>query len=174
VSPDPEKAKELVGSSSPEVSIAYPAAQYTNIEEVAQAMGGQLEEAGIKVKYNPLDYGTLVKEILGRQLDGIYLLGGVPNVAVPDFFASAYIKSESITDNCADPATDEMVSEALQQDSPEASQPIYDELNKIVVVDKHCFVPLYFQIYNYGTVPGVDGVVYSPLNAWDFSKTTVG
>lgn len=169
---DAAKAKSLVGSSSPEVTITYPAAQYTNIEEVSQAVGGGLEAAGFKVKYNPLDYGSLVGQVVGRELTGIYLFAGVPNVAVPDFFASAFMKSVSITGNCPDPEMDKLISEALEQDSTEAAQPIYDELNKIGVVDKHCYIPLYKQIYNYGVAKGVAGTVYSPLNAVDFSKTT--
>lgn len=169
---DLDRAKTLVGDSSPEVTVTYPAAQYTNIEEVSQAVGGGLEAAGFTVKYNPLDYGSLVGQVVGRELTGIYIFAGVPNVAVPDFFASAFMKSVSITGNCPDPRMDELVGDALEQDSTEAAQPIYDELNRMGVVEKHCYVPLYKQIYNYGVADGVSGTEYSPLNAVDFSKTT--
>ncbi|MFT4008960.1 MAG: ABC transporter substrate-binding protein [Nocardioidaceae bacterium] len=176
VQADPTKAKQLVGtlSSKSTIPIAYPAGQYTNIKEVAEAVGGSLEAAGLTVKYTPVDYGTLVQRVVGRQINGIYIFAGVPNVAVPDFFASGFIKSQSITANCPDPKTDAMVAKALEQDSVEQADAIYDELNTITVVQKHCYVPLYRQIYNFGTGSKVKGVGYNPLNAWDWSKTTIG
>ena len=94
VTADPAKAKELVGAAAPAVQIHYPAAQYTNIEEVSQAVGGALEKAGFKVTYVPIDYGTLVKRVVGRQVPGISIFAGVPNVAVPDFFASGFMKTQ--------------------------------------------------------------------------------
>ncbi|OLT31655.1 hypothetical protein BJF79_00125 [Actinomadura sp. CNU-125] len=172
VTADPAKAKRLVGSSSPSVNLTYPAAQYTNMEEVAQAVGASLEEAGFKVKYLPVDYGTLVKQVGGKQIDGLYLFAGVPNVAVPDFFASGFMKTKSITGNCPDPKIDALVAEALEQDDAAAAKPIYEELNTLGVVEKHCYVPLYKQVYNYGLGEGVQGVVYGPLNSVDFTNTT--
>ncbi|MDP3891466.1 ABC transporter substrate-binding protein [Nocardioides sp.] len=174
VDADPEAAKALVGNAKVEVPISYPAGQYTNIEEVAQAMGGMLEEAGFKVSYNAVDYGTLVTQVVGRELNGIYLLAGVPNVAVPDFFASGFMKTVSISGNCPDPKIDAMVAEALEQPDAEASAPIYEELNTIGVVEKHCYIPLYRQLYAYATTDDVEGIDYSPLNAVDFTDATIG
>ncbi|MFG1803272.1 ABC transporter substrate-binding protein [Micromonospora carbonacea] len=172
VTADAARAKELVGSAAPAVQISYPAAQYTNIEEVAQAVGGSLEQSGFKVTYVPLDYGTLVKRIIGRQVPGISIFAGVPNVAVPDYFVSGFMKTKSITGNCPDPKIDELAQQALEQDGTEQAAPIYDQLNTIGVVDKHCYVPLYRQVFNYATAPGVSGVVFGPLNTVDFTKTT--
>jgi len=172
VQADPAKAAELVGGDGPTVPITYPAGQYTNIEEVAQAVGGSLEQAGFKVKYQPVDYGTLVKQVIGRQLNGLYIFAGVPNVAVPDFFASGFMKTASITGNCPDPRMDELTAKALEQDDAAAAQSIYDELNTLGVVEKHCYVPLYRQIYNYATASGVSGVDYNALNRADFTKAT--
>lgn len=172
VEADPARAKELVGGNGPTVPITYPAGQYNNIEEVTRAIGGSLEKAGFKVKYNPVDYGTLVKQIVGRQLNGIYILAGVPNVAVPDFFASGFMKSVSISGNCPDPKIDELVQEALVQDEVADAEAIYDELNTIGVVDKHCYVPLYRQLYNYATQADVSGVNYDSLGAYNFTKVT--
>ncbi|MGB0099009.1 MAG: ABC transporter substrate-binding protein [Nocardioides sp.] len=172
--PDPEQASELLAGADVEIPIAYPAGQYTNIEEVAQAMGGMLEEAGFTVTYNPLDYGTLVGQAIGRELNGLYLLAGVPNVAVPDFFASGFMKTASITGNCPDPQIDAMVAEALEEADGEAAAPTYEELNTLGVVDKTCYVPLYRQVFAYATQPGVDGFEYGPLNTGDFTGITIG
>ncbi|WP_160147146.1 ABC transporter substrate-binding protein [Thermomonospora echinospora] len=172
VTADLDQAKQLVGSSAPAINVTYPPAQYTNMKEVAEAVGASLEQAGFKVKYQPLDYGTLVKQVAGRQLNGLFIFGAVPNVAVPDFFASGFMKSVSITGNCPDPEIDKLVAKALEQKGTEAAQGIYDELNTIGVVQKHCYIPLYKQIYSYGLGSGVDGVVYGPLNSVDFTNAT--
>ncbi|ACY98270.1 extracellular solute-binding protein family 5 [Thermomonospora curvata DSM 43183] len=172
VTPDPAKAKELVGSSSPSVNLTYPAAQYTNIKEVAESIGASLEGVGFKVKYRSVDYGTLVKEVAGRQIDGMYLLAAVPNAAIPDFFATGFMKTASITGNCPDPKIDGLVDKAREQKDATAAQQVYDELNTLAVVDKHCYVPLYRQLYAYGTGEGVQGVVYGPLNTFDFTEAT--
>ncbi|MFD0210881.1 ABC transporter substrate-binding protein [Streptomyces hirsutus] len=173
VTPDPAKAKELVGGASPTVQISYPAGQYTNIKEVSEAVGGNLEKVGFKVKYVPLDYGTLTKRIIGREVPGVSIFAGVPNVPIPDYFASGFMKTTSITGNCPDPKTDKLIAKALQQDNAEAASPIYDELNTIGVVDKHCYVPLYRQVFNYATLPNVKGVEFGPLNTVDFTKTAL-
>lgn len=172
VTADPARAEELVGDTAPAVQITYPAAQYTNIEEVAQAVGGSLEQAGFTVTYEPLDYGTLVQRIIGRQVPGVAIFAGVPNVAVPDYFVSGFMKTASLTGNCPDPQIDQLAQQALEQDSAEQAAPIYEQLNTIGVVEKHCYVPLYRQIFNYATGPGVTGVVFGPLNTVDFTKTT--
>ncbi len=172
--PDPEEATSLLGGAKVEVPISYPAGQYTNIEEVAQAVGGMLEEAGFTVKYNPLDYGSLVSQVIGRELNGLYLFAGVPNVAVPDFFASGFMKTASITGNCPDPQIDALVAEGLEQADGAAAKPIYDELNTMGVVDKTCYVPLYRQVFAYATQPGVSGFEFGPLNTGDFTGVTIG
>ncbi|MFY1650502.1 ABC transporter substrate-binding protein [Solwaraspora sp. WMMB762] len=172
VTADPAKAAQLVGDATPTVQITYPAAQYTNIEEVAQAVGGSLEQAGFTVSYEPLDYGTLVQRIIGRQVPGVAIFAGVPNVAVPDYFVSGFMKTASLTGNCPDPQIDQLAQQALEQDSAEQAAPIYEQLNTIGVVEKHCYVPLYRQIFNYATGPGVTGVEFGPLNTVDFTKTT--
>lgn len=172
VNADPEAAADLV-SGSPEVQIHYPAAQYTNIKEVAEAIGGSLEQAGFSVSYDATDYGTLVGRVIAREVPGITLLAGVPNVPTPDFFASGFMKSASITGNCPDPQIDAMVAEALQQDDEAAADAIYEELNTMGVVDMHCYVPLYRQVFNLATLPQVQGVLFGPLNTLDLTKTTL-
>lgn len=171
VDADPAAAKAL--ASDVEVPITYPAGQYTNIEEVAQAVGGMLEAAGFKVKLNSVDYGTLTTQVIGRELNGLYLFAGVPNVAVPDFFASGFMKTASITGNCPDPQIDAQVAEALQQADGDAAAPLYEELNTMGVVDKHCYVPLYRQVFAYATSDKVENVKYGALNSADFTDVTV-
>ncbi len=174
VTQDVDEAKSLMGGRSVAVTVTYPAGQYTNIEEVAQAVGGQLEAVGFKVKYNPIDYGSLVTQVGGGELDGLYIFAAVPNVAVPSFFVNGFVRSASITKNCGDPKLDAMADEAVAAPDKEAAEAIYDEINRIAVVEKNCYIPLYRQVYAIATAKNVSGLVYNPINASDFTGVTVG
>lgn len=172
VTPDPEAAKALLRGQSPSIELTYPT-KYTNIQDVAEATAGMLEEAGFRVRLTALDYGALVGRIVRRQIDGMYLLGAVPNVAHPDFFAHGFMTSTSITANCPDRELDVLTERALVQPDAESAQPIYDELNTRAVVEDACYAPLYNQTFNIGS-KGVSGLEYSPLNVPDFDKVTLG
>lgn len=173
VEADPEEARELMQGKTVPITLTYPAGQYSNIEEVAQAMGSMLEDVGFKVTFNALDYGTLVTQVGAKELDGITVFAGVPNVAVPDFFASGFMKSASITANCQDPKIDEMIADALAQPDEAAANEIYDELNTLGVVSKNCYIPMYRQVSAYATADGVSGVHYDALNAVDLTQVAI-
>ncbi|ROO85798.1 peptide/nickel transport system substrate-binding protein [Actinocorallia herbida] len=168
VKADPERAKSLLNGKVT-IPLTYPAKKYTYIDEVAQAVGGQLEEAGFTVEYNPVDYGSLTTEVVTRKISGLYLFAGVPNVAAPDYFAHGFLTSDSITANCASPEFDELAAAALEKADPAAAQPLYDELNTKAVVDEHCYLPLYKQTFSYAT-SGVTGIEYNALNAVLFDR----
>lgn len=174
ISADPERAKQLMAGRSVEVPITYPVGQYPQIEDVAQAIGNSLEATGFDVKYNPVDYGAMVGQIIERQLTGIYLIGALANAPMPDFIASGFLKSDALSGNCPDPEIDRLVAEALEQEDASAGQAVYDQLNTLAVVENHCYVPLYRLVNSYVTQPGVDGLVYTPLNTVDFSGVVVG
>ncbi|MDO8187692.1 ABC transporter substrate-binding protein [Conexibacter sp. JD483] len=172
VTPNADEAKALLRGQSPSIELTYPT-KYTNIQDVAEATAGMLEEAGFRVRLTAVDYGTLVGRVVRRQIDGMYLLGAVPNVAHPDFFAHGFMTSTSITANCPDRELDVLTERALVQPDAEAAQPIYDELNTRAVVEDACYAPLYNQTFNIGS-KGVRGLQYSPLNVPDFDRVTLG
>lgn len=172
ITPNMDEAKALLRGATPSVTLTYPT-KYTNIQDVAEATGGMLEEAGFRVSLRALDYGAMVGQIVRRNIDGIYLLGAVPNVAHPDFFARGFMTSTSITANCPDRELDVLTARALEQPDAETAQPIYDELNTRAVVEDACYAPLYNQTFNIGA-KGVSGLEYSPLNVPDFSAAKLG
>lgn len=167
VDPDVSKAKSLV-TGSPQIELSWPTGLYTDIDNVAKAVGGQLEAVGFKVKYNPISYATLVGQVLQRQITGLYILAAVPNVAVPDFFASGFMTSTSITRNCPDPQLDTLAKQALESSGADAAAPIYDQMNTIAVVQQHCYIPLYQETFNYAT-KNITGLGYNALNNVDYN-----
>lgn len=163
VDQDVERARSLV-TGNPEITFTYPADRFTNVDTVAQAVGGSLEEIGFDVTYNAVDYGSLVGVLLGREIDGLYLMGSMANVPVPDFFVKGFVTSTSITGNCPHPDLDQMAAEALEQTDEAAAQDIYEAIDAIVIEQEHCFVPLYRPQYNFATGPNVHGVFHDDLS----------
>jgi peptide/nickel transport system substrate-binding protein len=170
---DPDRAKDLLAGTDVKVPLTYPIGQYPQIDDVAKAIGNALEQSGLSVKYNPVDYGSLVSQMINREITGIYLIGTLANAPMPDFIASGFFKSTALSGNCPVPGIDDLIAQALETEDAAASAPIYDELNTKAIVENHCFVPLYRLVNTYATQPGVTGVVYTPLNTMDFRDVVV-
>lgn len=168
VEPNIEKAKELLAGTSPEIDLSWIAGYNTGIEEVTSAMRAQLEKAGFKVKPNPIDQATLIKQAIGREFSGIWLYGAVPNVPDPNFYVQGFMTKSSISGNCVRPAWDKAATEALEAKDAAAAQSIYDDLNTQAVVDQHCYVPLYFETSHFAAADKVGGFKYSVLRYSDF------
>jgi len=162
------KAKELLAGKSPEIDLTWIAGYNTGIDEVTSAMRAQLEAAGFKVKPNPVDQATLIKQALGRELSGIWMYGAVPNVPDPNFYVQGFMTETSISGNCVRPAWDKAAAEALEAEDAEAAQAIYDDLNTQAVVDEHCYVPLYFETSHFAAGDKVGGFKFSVLRYSDF------
>lgn len=168
VEPDAAKAKELLGGKTPEIDMTWIANYNTGIEEVVSATRAQLEAAGFKVKPNPVDQATLIKQALGRELSGVWFYGTVPNVPDPNFFVQGFMTENSISANCIRPEWDTLAAEALEAEDAEAAQKIYDDLNTQGVVDQHCYVPLYFETSHFAAGANVGGFEFSTLRYSDF------
>lgn len=168
VEPNAEKAKELLNGKTPEIDMTWIANYNTGIEEVVSAVRAQLEAAGFKVKANPVDQATLVKQALGRELSGVWFYGVVPNVPDPNFFVQGFMTKNSISGNCVRPEWDKLAAEALEAEDAAAAQKIYDDLNTQGVVDQHCYVPLYFETSHFAAGPNVGGFKFSSLRYSDF------
>lgn len=173
VTPNLDEAKKLLNGKAPAVRLTYPT-KYTNIQDVAEATAGMLGEAGFKVQLKPMDYGSFVTQVVKRNIDGLYLMGAVPNVAHADFFARGFLTSTSITANCPDPRLDALTEKALVQPDAAAAQKIYDQLNTLAVVDLACYAPIYRQTFNIATGKDVKGIVYTPLNVARFNEASIG
>lgn len=171
---DLEEAKRLLDGRDVTIPITYAAGQWASMDDVVQAVGGMLEEAGFGVTYEPVDYGTYVKRAIGKELEGIHFQLVTPSVALSEHYVGGFMTSTSITGNCIDPRIDALAAEALQADDAEAAAPIYEELNALGVVELNCFVPLYKPEYVYATRDSVSGILRNALNVYDFTGTVLG
>jgi peptide/nickel transport system substrate-binding protein len=173
IEPNAAAAKALV-TGSPSVTLSYPTDRYVNMPEVAQAIAGQLEDVGIKVKLVGEPYVTGVTKVLAGQMSGLFITGAVPNVPDSNFLAQGFLTKGSITKNCLDNRFDALTALALTKPDEAAAQKIYDKLDKLAVVDLACYVPLYRPITYTVMSNNVKGLNFTPLNTVYFNKVTNG
>jgi peptide/nickel transport system substrate-binding protein len=166
---DPSEAKKLA-AGSPTLEVSYPVGQGTDSSQVAQAIVGELQAAGINAKLNPLSYTTLDTMEFAHTLQGAYLSTAIANISNPDWFAEGFLTSTSISQNCPDSRFDSQVLKALTTASQKAADQIYDTLDNEAVDEDACFVPLYDEIFNLATSKKVTGLVYTPLNVIDYNS----
>jgi len=76
---DPEKAKRLLREAGYpngfEVTLDYGIGRFAQIDEVCQAVAGQLEKVGIRVKLNAMEHGTFIKGITSGNHSPLYNIG---------------------------------------------------------------------------------------------------
>lgn len=80
---DPEMAKKLVKESGYDGSsllFQYPNNRYAYGVEVAQAVGGYLNAAGIKVNMQGMEYSAFIQLWFGRKLKGMHMFGYGPSI----------------------------------------------------------------------------------------------
>ena len=76
---DPARARKLLAEAGypdgVEVTLEGPAGRYQSDKEIAEAIGGQWQSAGIRAKVVTAEWGAYFKRYLGRQFQDAYLLG---------------------------------------------------------------------------------------------------
>jgi len=76
---DPAKAKRLLAEAGypdgVDVTLESPSGRYQGDKEVAEALGGQWQKAGIRTKVQIAEWGAYFKRYLGKQFQDAYLLG---------------------------------------------------------------------------------------------------
>lgn len=170
---NPTEAKKILNGRSFTLTLNYNTDRSPGGAEVAQAIAGMLEAVGFKVTLEPNTYVQSVVKILGGQMTGLYITPAVPNVPDPDFFVQGFMTKGSITKNCVNEQFDKLAADALQKNSIEEAQPIYDQLNSLGVVKLACYVPLYFEEKVLAMRNNVSGVVFTPINVIYWDKVTV-
>jgi len=76
---DPGKARRLLAEAGYpdglEITLDAPDGRYQGDKEIAQALAGQWQKAGFKVKVQVAEWGAYFKRYLGKQFADAYLLG---------------------------------------------------------------------------------------------------
>jgi ABC-type transport system substrate-binding protein len=143
---DPDQARELLaeaGAEDLEIDFIAPTGRYVQDAEVAQAVSGFLEEVGISVNFETMDWPTYVGRITAEaddQEQDVHLLGWAPsyldsfqhmvifqsNQAPPNGLGTAFYDNSEVDDILASAAV-EVDEDARQQLYCDASEIIFDE-----------------------------------------------
>jgi peptide/nickel transport system substrate-binding protein len=165
---DPEAARALlaeVGDIGP-VAFHWPVGRYALDDEVGEAVSGMLEQAGFEVDRQPMEAGAFFDLLLTDEMPGMHLLGSVPTFAHEDGPLASYFKESSVITYCSDGSIDALAAEGLQLPAGDERDAIYNEIERILVTEIVCPVPLHIQVDGFATSDAVGGFVPDFDESW--------
>lgn len=164
LTPDPEAARAELGGATPTIPFSVPNGVLPLAQELGDAISGELEKVGIKTVRRAEEWTALFGGILQGNTPPMFFgpIGGT----APD--SDFIFKSSAVVGNCPDEQTARLAAEALTKDSVEEAAPLYEQINRRMVVDLACYVPLYFQTANFAASERAGGFAFSPLTVPDY------
>ena len=173
---DPDGAAALLAEVGGEVAITntYTTGRYPSDSDVGEAISGMLEAAGFTVTRNPLDVGTFFGQVIGGELDGMFMFATVPVYPHEDVLVRAFMTSNAITKTCPDDRIDPLADQGLAATDAASRNATYDELGNIAVVDLVCWIPLYEQVLSFGYTDHVQGFVPARDDLHDYFLISMG
>jgi peptide/nickel transport system substrate-binding protein len=112
-------------------------------KEVAEAIQGQLAKAGITAKMNGGAISAISQQYGTQKSPGINFFSFAPLWFDPHFVMNVHFNSTGLYRYNFEPKQDEMIQKALQTTDPAQREPLYQELERFLVMDKVVWVPLY-------------------------------
>jgi len=182
---DVKKAKQLLAEAGfPngfDTTIWTPQGRYPLDKETAVAVQGQLAQAGVRARVQVIDwaqYLTLLRRPADQNTTQMYLLawesvtGEIGYVSRTVFASSQWPPTGWNTMFYRNPRVDELIAQGDRTVDPRTRQPIYTEVQQLVVDD----APWLF-LFNYkqaiGTRSDVHGFAVLPYEAIDFRKAWI-
>lgn len=164
LAPDPEAARAELGAAAPTVPFSVPNGVLPLAQELGDAISGELQKVGISTDRRAEEWTALFGGIL-QGTTPVMFFGPIGGTAPdPDFI----FKSATVVNNCPDEQTARLAAEALTKDSVEEAAELYDQINRRMVVELACYVPLYFQTANFAASAQAGGFAFSPLTVPDY------
>ena len=173
---DPDGAAALLAEVGGEISVTntYTTGRYPSDADVGEAISGMLEAVGFSVTRNPLDVGTFFGQVIGGELDGMFMFATVPVYPHEDVLVRAFMTSNAITKTCPDDRIDPLADQGLAATEADNRNATYDELGRIGVVELVCWIPLYEQVLSYGYSDSVHGFVPARDDLHDYFMISMG
>lgn len=166
---DPDRARELLeeaGDVGP-IDFHWPVGRYLLDNEVGEAISGMLEQAGFQVNRQPAELGAFFELLLTDDMSGMHLLGSAPTFAHEDGPLASYIKESGVITYCADGSTDDLAEEALLLPPGSERDALYNQIERRLIIDLVCPVPLYIQTDSFALSDRVAGFEPRGDEAWD-------
>ncbi|MGN7300124.1 ABC transporter substrate-binding protein [Ferdinandcohnia sp. SAFN-114] len=155
---DPEKAKELlekVGYDGSPIKMGAPVGRYAMDRQMGEAIAGMLQNVGINVELETLEFSSYVPKMDEGAYDFYYI--GVADLTInPNTHWNGYYHSENAEGGYANPEVDKLMDQAIQTiDDAEVTE-LYKEIQEILYEEKPTF-PLYNEPHMVGVRKGVQG-----------------
>ncbi len=135
---DAAKAKALLAKAGyPDgkglsLTLYAPQARYNGDKEVALAIGGQLQSAGVHVDVRTEEWGTYFAQAQQRRLSPMFMLGWGNITYDADNTLSSDLASDGPTSTYANPAFDKLVDAARYELDPVKRKALYAKALRIV------------------------------------------
>ncbi len=162
---------EEVGELPP-IDFHYTVGRYMLDNEVGEAIAGMLEAAGFTVNRDPMEEGAFLALLLTDDMSGLHLISTIPTFAHEDGPIRSYWTSKSVVTYCSDPRVDILVEEAATADG-DAQDRVYNRIERLLIIEEVCPIPLYIQIRSFGVAGRVQGFVPRGDQIWDLHTVSV-
>ena len=157
---DPDRARELLAESSydgEELTFLYPNNRYAFGTEVAQAMAGMMEDIGLNVRLEGMEYSAYFPLWLRNQLNSIHMFAFGPSIMDAALPLGSLFASNS-RGYWSDPRVDELIDAQLAEADPAARQALISQIWQLNS-EYLPYVPIYTEVQAYGVR---DRVNWSP------------
>jgi peptide/nickel transport system substrate-binding protein len=156
---DPEKAKKLLaeaGHKDLKLVLNSPSGRYVMDKQVAEAIAGMYEKAGIKVDFRMREWGDYVKDLFGKKLVDTGLIGSGLVMYDADGRLSLYFLRDSVFCYYVNAEIEKWILEARVSMDEKKRKELYSKIsNKIF--EEAPFVFLYQQQDHWGVSKKVKG-----------------
>jgi peptide/nickel transport system substrate-binding protein len=154
---DPELATELVAESGYDgtpLVFQYPTDGWIpQANEVAQAIQGYLDDAGIAVEMQGMDNQSLTEAWLANEFTGMYLFGFKPSTLDSEIVLGLLF-GEGSKGYAVDPAIDELITAQRAAADPDERTDLIGQVWTLSAENGY-YAPLFTDSYSFATVPEV-------------------
>jgi peptide/nickel transport system substrate-binding protein len=156
---DPEKAKQLLAGAGLadgfELELMVPQGRYPFATEVSQAIASQLEEVGVKVELNTVDFGVFAEATQAREIpDGFFGAWGEEFFNPIDELNVAVVSGDDGFSWYSNKEIDRLTAEATRTLDPEKQKELVSEIQRRMLED-----PPFIFLFAYRDLYGVSNRV---------------
>ena len=154
VKPDPARARQLLAEAGYpgglEITLNSPQGRYVRDKEVAEAVAGQLQKAGIRATVRTHEFVAYLNNLIYKHRGGpIWLIGwGTPTIDAETVYGPLFRTGSNLT-TYSNPELDKLFDEAQTAMEEKKRLELYHRINRLWVEDAAA-VPLYQQLDLYG------------------------
>ncbi len=153
---DPAKAKAMIAASGYKgapILLSYPSSGLPQIDQIAQAVGFFLQQAGLTVTLHAEEYDTYLNDWFSGKLNGLYLFAFAPSVMDADLPFNMLLRTGG-QGYFSEPRIDTLLDQQIGQADPGQRAATLSQISRVVNETTY-YAPLFIDIYTYGVTKGV-------------------